>query len=45
MEQEHPRTFGPFHVDGPQGRLWQGVSRTPLAFIAMSMICCLTPAE
>ena len=24
MEQEHPLTFGPFHLDGPQGRLWQG---------------------
>src|SRR5262252_8395809 len=24
MEQEHPHTFGPFHFDGSQGRLWQG---------------------
>jgi AAA ATPase domain len=23
MEQEHHRTFGPFHLDGTQGRLWQ----------------------
>ena len=24
MEQEHHRTFGPFRLDGTQGRLWQG---------------------
>ena len=24
MEQEHHRAFGPFHLDGTQGRLWQG---------------------
>jgi predicted ATPase len=24
MESEYPLTFGPFHVDGPQGGLWQG---------------------
>jgi hypothetical protein len=24
MEQEHHLTFGPFHLDGTQGRLWQG---------------------
>src|SRR5262245_3587553 len=24
MTPEHPRTFGPFHLDGTQGSLWQG---------------------
>jgi predicted ATPase len=24
MEQGHHRAFGPFHLDGTQGRLWQG---------------------
>ena len=24
MEQEHHLAFGPFHIDGTQGRLWQG---------------------
>src|SRR5262252_53517 len=24
MESENPLAFGPFHVDGPQGGLWQG---------------------
>jgi hypothetical protein len=30
MEQEHHRAFGPFHLDGPQGRLWQGDQRIAL---------------
>src|SRR5499427_7528917 len=24
MEPKHPRAFGPFHLDGTQGSLWQG---------------------
>ena len=28
MEQEYPRTFGLFHGDGPQGRLWQEAKRS-----------------
>ena len=30
MEQEPHLTFGPFHLDGPQGHLWQGDQVIPL---------------
>ena len=30
MEQEHPLTFGPFHLDDTQGHLWQGDQRIAL---------------
>ena len=30
MGQEHHLAFGPFHFDGPQGRLWQGDQVLPL---------------
>ena len=30
MEQGHHRAFGPFRLDGPQGRLWQGDQRIAL---------------
>ena len=30
MEQGHRLAFGPFHLDGLQGRLWQGDQRIAL---------------
>ena len=30
MEQGYHLAFGPFHLDGPQGRLWQGDQALPL---------------
>ena len=38
MEQEHHLAFGPFHLDGPQGRLWQGDQR--IALRPHSWRCC-----
>ena len=30
MEPRHPRAFGPFHLDGTQGSLWQGTQAIAL---------------
>ena len=30
MEPAHPLAFGPFHLDGPKGRLWRGAQAIAL---------------
>ena len=38
MEQEHHRAFGPFHLDGPQGRLWRGAQAIALRPQSLAML-------
>ena len=38
MEQEHHLAFGPFHLDGPQGRLWQGDQAIALRPQSLAML-------
>jgi hypothetical protein len=38
MEQEYPLAFGPFHVDGPPGRLWRGEQAIALRPQSLAML-------
>ena len=38
MEPRHPLAFGPFHLDGTQGRLWQGEQAIALRPQALAML-------
>ena len=38
MEQGHPLAFGPFHMDGSPGRLWQGAQAIPLRPQSLAML-------
>jgi hypothetical protein len=38
MEPEHPLVFGPFHVEGPQGGLWQGAQAIALRPQALALL-------
>ena len=38
MEQEHHLAFGPFRLDGTQGRLWQGDQRIALRPQSLAML-------
>ena len=38
MESDYPLAFGPFHVDGPQGGLWQGAQAIVLRPQALALL-------
>ena len=38
MEQGYPLAFGPFHFDGPPGRLWQGEQAIALRPQSLAML-------